>query len=183
MALLPIPRGRNNLIESRVLRRPAQLAANFLAARDEHGGVSGAAREEHVRNLAAGDAAGSFDDFENRVAAAVADVEGIAGKAVDLLESKHMGIGDVEDVDVVADAGAVGRGIVGAKDLDVRLAAEGHVEDAGNEVGLHAMGFAAVMGGASGCGGTAARWPSPRWSSATTEWPRASRTSEQMLPM
>jgi hypothetical protein len=50
-----------------------------------------------------------------------ADVEGVAGDALDILESAEMGVGDVEDVNVIADAGAVWSGIVVAKNADVRL--------------------------------------------------------------
>jgi len=54
-----------------------------------------------------------------------------------------VGIGDVQDVNVIAHAGAVGGGVVGAENFDVRNDAEGSVENLRNEVGFDAMGLAA----------------------------------------
>ena len=61
-----------------------------------------------------------------------------------------MGIGDVEDVDIVADAGTVGRRVIGAEDFEVRNDAESSVENFRDEVGLDAMGLAALGGGTGG---------------------------------
>jgi hypothetical protein len=61
-----------------------------------------------------------------------------------------MGIGDVEDVDVVADAGAVGRRVIGTEDFEMRNDAEGGVENFGDEMSFDAMGFAAFCGSAGG---------------------------------
>ena len=61
-----------------------------------------------------------------------------------------MGISDVEYVDVIADAGSVGGGIVRAEDFDVGDHAEGGVENFGNEMGFDAVVLAALGGGAGG---------------------------------
>src|SRR5580658_6775524 len=47
-------------------------------------------------------------------------------------------------MDVIADASAVGRGIVGAKNVDVWGAAESDFENPGDEVRLRLVGFALV---------------------------------------
>ncbi len=47
-------------------------------------------------------------------------------------------------MDVVADAGAVGGGVVVAEDEDFFAAAEGDIEDEGDDVGLGLVSFAAV---------------------------------------
>jgi len=50
-----------------------------------------------------------------------------------------MRLRQVDDVDVIADAGAVGRRIIRAEDLALRLLAEGDLQDVGNEVRLDAV--------------------------------------------
>ena len=56
-----------------------------------------------------------------------------------------MGAREIEDVDVVANAGAVGRFVVGAEDFDVRLLAERDFEDIRDEVRLDAVIFAEIV--------------------------------------
>ncbi len=129
---------------------PAESTLEFFLAGDQHCGITGAAWAQFARNLAAGDVLRRIDDFQDGEAAAVADVEGFAGDAFDLLESAEVGIGNIEDVDVIADAGSVGRGVVRAEDIDVRQAAGGGIEDAGNDVSFDAMMLAAFLGGSSG---------------------------------
>jgi hypothetical protein len=60
------------------------------------------------------------------------------------VESEDVGVGEVGYVDVVADAGAVGGGVVVAEDEDLFAASEGDIEDEGDDVGLGLVGFAAV---------------------------------------
>ncbi len=133
-----------------MLGLPAEHAVKFVFAGDEDGRITGAARGEFARDFAAGDFFGGVKDFENGKATAVADVEGFAGNGFDGFESSEMGIGDVEDVDVIADAGAVGRGVIGAEDFELRNDAESGVENFRDEMGLDAMGFAALGGSAGG---------------------------------
>ena len=54
-----------------------------------------------------------------------------------------MRVGQVGDVDVVADAGAVGGGIVVAVDANGGASPERDVEDERNQVGFRVVGFAA----------------------------------------
>ncbi len=57
---------------------PAESTVKFFLAGDEHGWIAGAARRNFTGDFATGDFLGSVDDFENREAAAVANVEGFA---------------------------------------------------------------------------------------------------------
>src|SRR5439155_728292 len=84
---------------------PAEDAFEFFLASDEHGGITGTARTQFARDFSAGDALRRIDDLQDREAAAVADVEGFAGNAVDFLEGADVGIGNVEHMDVIADTG------------------------------------------------------------------------------
>ncbi len=61
-----------------------------------------------------------------------------------------MGLREIEDVDVIADAGAVRRLVIGAEDRDMLLLAERDFQDVRNEVRFDAVILAEFFGGASG---------------------------------
>ena len=65
-------------------------------------------------------------------------------------EGEHVRLREIEDVDVVADARAVGRLVVGAVDFDVLLLPERDLQDVRDEVRLDAVIFAEGLGGAGG---------------------------------
>src|SRR6266849_9663621 len=58
-----------------------------------------------------------------------------------------MGIGDIEDVDVIADAGSVWCRVVRAEDIDIGQSAAGGIENPRDEMRFHAMMLAAFPGG------------------------------------
>src|SRR5260370_36996618 len=126
---------------------PAEGTLEFFLAGDQHSGSSGTARTQFARDLPASDALGHIDDFQDREAAAVADVEGFAGNAVDFLKRADVGIGDIEHVNVVTDAGSVRCGVVLAEDIDMGQLTAGGIENTGNDVSFHAMMLAAFDGG------------------------------------
>ena len=97
--------------------------------------VAGPPGDDLVGHRRAGDDLGRRpDDVEDRRADAGAEVDGqrvlavrqAAGERVDGLD---VGVGEVLDVDVVADAGAVGRRVVVAEHLDRRTGAEHGLHD------------------------------------------------------
>src|SRR5947199_144908 len=127
-----------------------EITVEFLLASDQDSRITGTARTQFAMDFAAGDALRRIDDFQDGEAAAVADIEGFAGNAVDFLESADMGIGNIEHVDVIADAGSVGSGIIRAEDIDMGQATSGGIENSGNEMSFHAMIFAALPGSSGG---------------------------------
>src|SRR5207245_2503061 len=129
---------------------PSAVTLEFLLASDKCGRISGTSLSQCARDFAAGYALRRIDDFQGGEAAAVADIEGFAGNAVDFLESADMGIGNIEHVDVIADAGSVGSGIIRAEDIDMGQATSGGIENSGNEMSFHAMIFAALPGSSGG---------------------------------
>src|SRR5216684_1567326 len=124
---------------------PTEHALELFLAGDQNGRVAGAPRSEFARDLAAGDALGGIDNFQDRESTAVADVEGFAGNAVDLLKRADVGIGDIEHVDVIANAGSVRRGVIRAEDVDMRQATGSGIENPWNDVSFHAMMLAAFL--------------------------------------
>ena len=61
-----------------------------------------------------------------------------------------MGLGEVKNVDVVTDAGAVGRGIIHAKNGARFPLAENDFQEIGNEMGFDPVVFAKPGGGSAG---------------------------------
>ena len=61
-----------------------------------------------------------------------------------------MGLGQIDDVNVVADATAIGGGVVGSVDLHGLLPAQCHHENIGNEMGLDPVILAELSGGSGG---------------------------------
>ena len=94
---------------------PAQLAPEGLAAGHEHGRVSWTSWADLDRDGMASDLAGRVDDLFDREALSVAQVVG-AATAVQRAQSKDMTLGQVQDMDVVPHAGAVGGRVVIAED-------------------------------------------------------------------
>lgn len=117
--MFPGPGGGEDFLERGVLGFPAEGLAELFFAGYQDGGIARAPRRHFARNLAAGDFFGGVEDFEDGKASAVANIEGFAGDGFDGLEGAEMGIGDVEDVDIIADAGAVRCGIVRAENFEV----------------------------------------------------------------
>ena len=139
----PVPGGLDVGVGVFVLGFPAEDGFGFGGVADEFGGVAGAAGAVADGDGFAGDFFGGGDDFFDGEAAAGAEVDGGAFAAVaEVGECEGVGGGEVVDVDVVADAGAVGGGVVGAEDGDgVDVAPDGH-EDAGDKVGFGVVVFA-----------------------------------------
>src|SRR5512140_2286376 len=121
-ARLPLPCRRDDGAQVLKARLPAELPRDPLRAGDQHGGVAGAARAEADGDLTPADVAGDVDDLLDAVpAAAAAQVVRAAGVTLDQrLQRDQVRAGEVAHVDVVADAGSVGRGVVGAEDRDLR---------------------------------------------------------------
>src|SRR5882762_4121545 len=126
---------------------PTEHALELFLAGNENSGITGAPRTQFARDLAAGDTLRRGDNFQDREATAVADVEGFAGNAVDLLKSADVRIGNIKHVDVIADAGSVWCSVVRAEDVDMRQSTASGIENPGNEMSFHAMMLAAFLGG------------------------------------
>ena len=104
-----------------IFRFPAQFANGFFGGRHQPRRVAGTARFFHRGNFFAGDFFAGRDDLPHGIAVAVAQIVK-AGLA--RLQSEHVRLREVTDVDVIADARAVGRRIIRAVNLALRLLAE-----------------------------------------------------------
>src|SRR5439155_13995436 len=100
------------------------------------------ARLFHGGNFYTGDFFASRNDLPHRVAIAVAEiVEALLARR----ETEDVRLREVQDVDVVTDASAVGCRVIRAVNLDARRLAERHFEDIRDEVRLQAMMLAEFL--------------------------------------
>lgn len=148
--MFPGPSGGDDFVDGGVLRLPAKRALEFFFAGDQNGWIARPTRRKFARNFVAGDAFGCIEHLEDGKAAAVADVESFAGNFLDGFEGADVRIGNVEHVNVVADASAIGRGVIRAEDFDLRDDADSGVENFRDDVSFNAMRFAALGRGAGG---------------------------------
>ena len=143
---MPDPGGADDVVELGVTGLPTQVANGVFGAGDEDGGIAGATRVEFCGNRMAGDAASRFDDFANTEPMAIAEVVDESASSGDIgfegFESEQMSVGEIGDVDVIADAGAVGSRVVIAIDADGVAASEGDVENQRNQVRFGLVIFA-----------------------------------------
>ena len=118
----PLQRRANDLVECRSPGLPAEDLAGPLGAGDEDGRVAGPSRTHRVRDLVADEPSGRVEHLADAEAAgrcrgcrrAAVSVRAVARRG--RLEREQVRVGEVRDVDVVADAGPVGRGVVVAED-------------------------------------------------------------------
>ena len=145
---MPSPCGANDVVELGVARLPTQLLDCLFGTGDEDSRIAGAAWVEFGWNGVACDAAGRFNDFANAESMPVAEVVDEASVRGDIgverFEGEEVGVGEVGDVDVIADAGAVGGGVVVAVDADRLAATQGDIQDERDEVGFGLVIFAAA---------------------------------------
>src|SRR5580765_2581636 len=103
---VPGPRGGNDVLELWELRFPAEFAHGFVGGGHEFGRVAGAARFLHGGDGFTGNFFARLDHLPHRVAVSIAKVEEAAFAR---REAEDVRLREVHDVDVVADARAVGR--------------------------------------------------------------------------
>lgn len=97
---------------------------------DEFGRISCATLTLHDRNGFAGHGLGRGDDFLHAEAAARAEIDRDGFAAfTQVFQSQGVRAGEIANVNVIADAGAVRRGVIRAKDGDVRALATGGLQD------------------------------------------------------
>ena len=144
---MPVPSSADDVLQLGILRLPTEFRHRLVGRGHEARRIAGATGLLNGGNALPGDLFAHLDDFADAVAIPVAEVEEARGAG---LEREKMGLGDVDDVDVVADAGAVWRGIIGAEDLAFLGLSEGDLEHVGDQVRLHPVMFAEAFAGPGG---------------------------------
>ena len=124
---MPLPRVPDDDLQVGVLRAPAQLALRAVTGCIEYRRISRPARRRlpgHRRGRPPGSTVSITDLTECGVPVPTLNAPDGA-PALEGLERADVGVGEVADVDVVAQAGAVGRRIVLAEHLQRRAAGGG----------------------------------------------------------
>ena len=134
---MPFPCGGDDVFDIGVLNLPAEFLLRLGGVGVEGGWIASAALGFYYGNFQAGYLLNCGDDFADGVGGAGSEVVEI-GRAgfVEFFKDRDVGARKIVDVDIVAEAGAVGGRVVGAEDFDVFAASGGGVDDERDEVGL-----------------------------------------------
>src|SRR5580704_16614067 len=126
---MPRPCALDDVVEPGIFRLPSELLTDLLRTGDKHRWIAGAPWALFDRNRMTGNPACRVNDLPNAETDAIADVVDKLVPVFQRLEGEQVGARQILDVDVVADAGTVGGGVVPSEDLDALTTAEGNVED------------------------------------------------------
>ena len=147
----PLPGGFDHLAQFGKGRLPAQFLPAPVRVGHQPGRIAGAAAaRRRTGKRPPGHLPHGFDHLPVGVARAVAQIVGPGLDPVHRLQGQEVGAGDVGHVDVVADARAVGRVVVGAEQDQAVPLPQGRRQGDGNQVGFALARFAAPLGGAAG---------------------------------
>src|SRR5246127_3532062 len=112
----PLPGATHDGLELRKLRLPVQVTLDAVRRRYQHCRIAGAPRHLARGNRMTGYASSGFDDFANAKAVTGAEIVDELVALAQRVEYEDVRAGEIAHVNVIADAGAVRRGIVRAKD-------------------------------------------------------------------
>jgi len=150
---VPFPGGGNDRLDAGEFNGPAEFGFGLRRIGVECGGIAGTTGCERVRHFLAGDFFDRANDFEHGGRCPCAQVVEITGAGFgQFIEDGDVRAAEVVDVDVVAEAGAVGCRVIGAENLQGRALAGGGVDGERDEMRLGIVIFAdrAVLGCAGG---------------------------------
>ena len=116
---MPSPCSRHDVGQFGESRLPAKKLSRKRRIRHEFRRVARSARAQAFGDCMARHAAAGFDHFADAVASACPEVDAQALARLEPLQRPQVGVGQIIDVDVVADARAVRRRVVVAEDRDL----------------------------------------------------------------
>ena len=139
--LMPSPGALDDRLQRLKGRLPAELAFNFFGRGKEPGRVAGASRLFDAVDLSSGDFTAGRNHFANAGATTRAEIiEFTSGRA----QRQNVRQRKIDNVDVIANAGAVRRLIIGAVNFHVRLLAERDFEHIRNQMRFDPMVLAEI---------------------------------------
>ncbi len=142
--VVPFPGAADDLIERGVARLPTQLTADLFGRGDQDGRVAGTARPDLIGDRVAGDTPRRLDDLQVGEARAIAQVVLTAPQSVERAHRQDVRRRQVDDVNVIADAGAVFGWVVAAEDRKLLAFAPRDLQDDRDEVQLGSVILAAI---------------------------------------
>jgi len=109
---MPVPRRLDHIFKIFKSRLPPQFLSNFSSVGNQNRRISRPGIAFNSWNLMPGNPAGRFDYLPDGISPAVSEIINTAVLARQkCIQCQQMGLRQIADVDVVADAGAVGRRI------------------------------------------------------------------------
>src|SRR5271156_1788884 len=150
MFSMPVPSAANDTVDRWVLRLPLEIATNAFGVSYKDGRVPGASGSFLRWDWVACDCAGGFDHFPNTKTFAVAQIVDELLMRLKCVEHKEMGHREVADVNVIANASAIGCRIVRAKNGDGLSLPQSDFKDDGDQMRFGVMMFA-VAAPRAGC--------------------------------
>ena len=114
--LVPFPRALDDGIQRLKFWPPAELAFDFFRGRDQTRRVAWSPRFFHHWNWMSGNAAATLNHLAHTRTTTSAKV---VKRARRRRQCKNVRISQIADVNVVANAGAIRRVVIGSKDLDL----------------------------------------------------------------
>ena len=144
---MPFPCGFNNILQLNDLSFPSECFVGFARVGNQFGWIAFSSGFFHAGDGFASDFFAGLNDFPNRMTTAYSQVVATGCLGFDGFD---MSAGQVDDVDVVANAGSVRSGVIGAKDVTALLLSEGDLEHIRDDVTHFTLALAPVFGGPGG---------------------------------
>src|SRR3989338_4114947 len=141
---LPLPRGADDVVEAKA-RLPSKRLRRLTGIGDKTRGIPGPPRTHAHLYFFPSDTLDSAQDLLHGIAVAVSQIEDPAFQAAKKrLERQKMRRGQVLDVNVIANAGAVRRVVVVAEDHELFVLSGDGAKDVGNDVRFGLMALAGL---------------------------------------
>ena len=104
---------------------PSKRLLNSLSSRDQHRRIARAPVLQACFEVDAGNPLYRLDDLQHGKAAAVAAIESCAcPTSSQIVEREHVGMCEIRDVDIVSQAGSVGRRVIRSEDVEMAALAK-----------------------------------------------------------
>ena len=126
---MPFPSALDNRIERLELRFPTKFLLDSLRGSYEPGRVAWSPWFFDGLDFSSGDFAARFDYFSNAGTATRTEVVTAAGG---FAQSQNMRLGEIEDVNVIANTSSIRRLVVSSINFDVRFFTKRHVQNRRN---------------------------------------------------
>src|SRR5215831_17367806 len=139
---MPFPGALDGRVKRLELRLPAKLLLDSRRGCNKPRGVTWSAWLFDRLDFSPSDFATRFDHFSNARTATCAEV---VTAAAAFTESQNMRVGEIEDVNVIANTGSIRCVVVGSVNFDVWFFTERHLQHSRNQMRLRSMVFAKFL--------------------------------------
>src|ERR1700682_553970 len=143
MTPMPVPGAPHDVLEIGEAWLPVELKLDLVRAGDEDGWIARTALAFDGRNGMSRHAPGDFEHLAHAETTSVPQVINELFVPRERIKGKLMRRSQVDHMDVVSYAGAVGGWVVGSVDLDLLALAQGYLQNQRDQMGFGLMRFTA----------------------------------------